>query len=128
MSTEFKVKTKESKGSLRIVKGYREGGILLTITGDAKTEVPLEANQIVATGRFEGRFEETDKDTGDIYVEYKIREENQDLVILKACASLNDAETGLASVAKGDLVQVVFLGMKKTKKNRNMANFSVATA
>lgn len=116
----------QENGSMRIIKGYKKGGVVATYKDGNNTDEPLNPG-IVTTGIFEGR-KETLLDSGDTAVEYQVREEDDTLVILKACKTLNDAETGLMDVKVGELVRIEFIGIKKAKNGRNFAMFEVERA
>lgn len=118
----------EVQSALKIVKNYKKGGSILTFNAGAKeAEMPLNIG-VVTTGQYEGKVIQKNPETGDESIEYRIRETDGTLVIIKGCASLNDTETGLPAVQAGELVQVTFNGMKKAKSGRNYAAFAVLRA
>lgn len=118
----------EQQGTLKIVSGYKKGGLLLTYApGAEKVEEPLPIGE-VTQGRFEGVQIQIHPKTKKQTKEYRIREADGTLVIVKGSMGLNDEETGLAAVTDGELVMLQFNGMKTTKSGNDFADFTVLRA
>lgn len=114
------------RGPLKVIRDYKQGGKLLTFENGSKSEDSLQPGYTVQ-GVYEGvDIKITAK--GKESKEYKIRGDGDTLFMLKACSSLNDEETGLAAVAEGTLVRVIFQKMKITKSGNDFAVFTVQTA
>lgn len=121
------LQSSKPQGALKIIGGYKKGPKITTYLNDEKTEESLEAGTEVI-GRYEGRFENRHPESGDVTVEYRIRQSDETLVIVKGTVGLNDEETGLAALTEGELVMLVFNGMKPTKSGRKFASFTVNRA
>lgn len=118
----------EQNGALKIVGGYKKGPKITTYNGPGnKSEVELEVGE-VTTGRYEGQQVQTNPNTGDKTIEYRIREADGTLVIVKGSTALNDSQTGLAALQPNELVMLEFNGMKSTKGGRKFASFTVNRA
>ncbi len=117
----------QGNGILKIVRDYKKGGKLITVSNGVREEAELQTGVLV-TGTYEGTQESTIPDSGDIKVEHKIRADDGTLFLIGNTTSLSDDETGLSAVGEGSRVQLSFLGMKKLKSGRKFANFQVSVA
>lgn len=135
---QFTTLTKDlgPKKPLVCISGYKKGGNIRTYNANVEGEVtnePLTVGTVVE-GIYEGVKETTFKEedgSENLVREHMVRANNGSdvLTLLRACSALDNEETGLGAVSKGELVQVTFLGMKATKtKGRKFTNFSVARA
>jgi hypothetical protein len=123
MSEYTALKKSKPLGALKCLGGYKAGGTLTTIIDSNRSTEAVEV-PFVVEGTFEGPKETTMK-SGDTKLGYHIRQQDNTLFIIDACATLNDEESGLAAVESGTDVKVEFIGTGKTKKGKPFAKFNV---